>query len=112
MMCMDICSNNIYKKLAECAFVRISNFNISNIPNIFVERIFSTKHFSVFGYKVVKHLTRWPLKELVKLTMLLKTGLRSFPQQLYLRRNDVTASQCFYAGDGLCVVARTADFLK
>ena len=31
---------------------------------------FSTKNFSVFGYKVVKHLTSWPLNELVKLTML------------------------------------------
>ena len=27
-------------------------------------------NLSVFGYKVVKHLTSWPLNELVKLTML------------------------------------------
>ena len=32
--------------------------------------IFSTKNISVIGYKVVKHLTSWPLNELVKLTML------------------------------------------
>ena len=32
--------------------------------------IFSTKNFSVLGYKFVKHLTSWPLNELVKLTML------------------------------------------
>ena len=37
--------------------------------------IFSTKNISVFGYnKVVKHLTSWPLNELVKLTMLWTTG--------------------------------------
>ena len=37
------------------------------------EKLFSyffNKKFSVFGYKVVKHLTSWPLNELVKLTML------------------------------------------
>ena len=39
---------------------------------------FSTKSFSVFGYKVVKHLTSWPLNELVKLTMLWTTGPRVF----------------------------------
>ena len=32
--------------------------------------IFSTKNISVFGYKIVKHLTSWPLNELVKLTKL------------------------------------------
>ena len=36
--------------------------------------IFSTKNFIVFGYKVVKHLTSWPLNEVVKLTMLWTTG--------------------------------------
>ena len=36
--------------------------------------IFSTKNISVFGNKVVKHLTSWPLNELVKLTMLWTTG--------------------------------------
>ena len=35
---------------------------------------FSTKKIRVFGYKVVKHLTSWPLNELIKLTMLWKTG--------------------------------------
>ena len=39
--------------------------------------IFSTKNFSVFGYKVVKDLTSWPLNELVKLTMLWTTGPRT-----------------------------------
>ena len=39
--------------------------------------IFSTKNFSVFGYKVIKHLTSWLLNELVKLTMLWTTGPRS-----------------------------------
>ena len=29
--------------------------------------IFSTKNISLFGYEVVKHLTSWPLNELVKL---------------------------------------------
>ena len=38
--------------------------------------IFSTKkNISVFGYKVVKHLTSWPLNKLVKLRMLWTTGL-------------------------------------
>ena len=35
---------------------------------------FSTKSISVFGYKAVKHLSSWPLNELVKLTMLCTTG--------------------------------------
>ena len=35
---------------------------------------FQQKSISVFGYKVVKHLTSWPLNELVKLTMLWATG--------------------------------------
>ena len=30
---------------------------------------FSTKNISVFGYKVIKHLTSLPLNELVKLTL-------------------------------------------
>ena len=38
--------------------------------------IFSTKNISVFGYKVVKHLTSWPLNELVKLTMFWTTWPR------------------------------------
>ena len=42
--------------------------------------VFSTKNISVFGYKVVKHLTSWPLNELVKLTMLWTTGPRSLIQ--------------------------------
>ena len=31
---------------------------------------FFNKDISVFGYKVVKHLTSWPLNELIKLTIL------------------------------------------
>ena len=42
--------------------------------------IFSTKNISVFGYKVIKHLTSWSLDRLVKLTMLWTTGPR--PSQL------------------------------
>ena len=38
--------------------------------------ILSTKNTSVFGYKVVKHLTSWLLNELVKLTMLWTTEPR------------------------------------
>ena len=57
------------------------------MPIIFVEKCekllqcksffhFSTKNISVFGNKVKKHLTSWPLNELIKLTMLWKTGPR------------------------------------
>ena len=38
----------------------------------------TAKTFSVFGYKVVKHLTSWPLNELFKLPMLWTTGPRYF----------------------------------
>ena len=38
--------------------------------------IFSTKNFSVFGYKVVKRLTSWSLKKLIKPRMLWITGPR------------------------------------
>ena len=49
------------------SFVKISKVNISNKPILFVEKFekllqcksfshFSAKNFSVFGYKVVKHL--------------------------------------------------------
>ena len=63
-------------------FVEFLEVNFSNMPIFFVEKnvrsfcsakaslIFSTKNFSVFGYKVVKHLTSWPLNKLIKLTML------------------------------------------
>ena len=39
-----------------------------------VQKLFSTKNFSVFGYKVVKHLASWRLNELFKVTMLWTTG--------------------------------------
>ena len=46
-------------------FVKFSEVNFSNMPIFFDEKkrkafaslIFSTKNFSVFGYKAVKHLT-------------------------------------------------------
>ena len=37
---------------------------------------FQQKKISVFGNKVLKHLTSWPLNELVKLTMLWTTEHR------------------------------------
>ena len=43
-------------------FVKFSDVHFSNMPVFFVEKmqeaslIFSTKKFSVFGYKVLKHL--------------------------------------------------------
>ena len=62
-------------------FVKISYVNIWNTPLFFIEKMweasfshFSTKSISVFGHKVVKHLMRWPLNELIKLTMLWTTG--------------------------------------
>ena len=48
--------------------------NVRSFCNAKASLTFSTKNFSVFGYKVVRHLTSWPLKELVKLTMLWTTG--------------------------------------
>ena len=62
--------------------MKISSINISNIPVFFVNKklrsfctakatlMFSTKNFNEVGYKVKKHLTSWPLNELVKLRML------------------------------------------
>ena len=49
-------------------FIKFSEVNFSNMPIFFVEKnmsfcsakllsFFPTKNFSVFGYKVVKHLT-------------------------------------------------------
>ena len=57
--------------------------------------IFSTKNFSVFGYKLVKHLTSWPLNELVKLTMIWTTGPRAFERQT-LNSSKVIAQRCLY----------------
>ena len=51
--------------------------------------IFSTKNISVFGYKVVKHLTSWPLNELVKLTMLWTTGPRYLQTSLARRKTPI-----------------------
>ena len=70
--------------------LNVPNVNISNMPicQYFLLKnvrrfwtakaslIFSTK-ISVFDYRVVKHLTSWPLNEFVKLTMLWTTGPRS-----------------------------------
>ena len=60
------------------------------MPVFFVEKIweafallqklfkFFQQKISIFGYKVAKHLTSWPLNELVKLMMLWKTGPSCF----------------------------------
>ena len=47
--------------------------------------IFSTKNISVFGYKVIKHLTSWPHNELVKLWT---TGPRCQPWNVRLCNHD------------------------
>ena len=59
--------------------------------------IFSTKNFSVFGYKAVKHLTSWPLNELVKLTMLWTTWPWSFECIIILLFYFLNCSFCFRA---------------
>ena len=53
--------------------------------------IFSTKNFSVFGYKVVKHWPSWPLNELVKLTILRTTGPR-LPIQGLMKQTGVVSA--------------------
>ena len=50
--------------------------NVRSFCSAKASLIFSTKNITVFCYKVVKHLMRWPLNELVKLTMLWTTGPR------------------------------------
>ena len=52
--------------------IDIENVNIYGLQKL--PSFFSTKNDSVFGYKVVKHLTSWPLNELVRVTVLLTTG--------------------------------------
>ena len=52
--------------------------------------IFSTKNICAFGYKAVKHLTSWPLNELVKLTMLWTTGPRLSAVEVYAKSPVVT----------------------
>ena len=52
---------------------------------------FSTTNISITGYKVVKHLTSWPLNELVKLTMLWTTWpwiVRSSGSKKIHQRNE------------------------
>ena len=56
---------------------RFCRKNLRSFCSAKASRIFSTKNFSVFDYKVIKHLTSWPLNELVKLTMLWTTGPRT-----------------------------------
>ena len=46
---------------------------------------FQQKNFSVFGYNVAKHLTSWPLNELVKLRMLWTTGPRSLTSLVHVQ---------------------------
>ena len=51
---------------------------------------FQQNNVSVLGYKVVKHLSNWPIIELVKLTMLWTTRPRSLsgiPEYSYKIRN-------------------------
>ena len=54
---------------------------------------FFDKNFSVFGYKALKHLTGWPLNELVKLTTLWTTG----PRCLYSRPSRKTHQPTYQA---------------
>ena len=66
---------------------------------------FSTKKFSVFGYKVLKHFTNWPLNELVKLTMLWTTGPWCVPRwhvrcNIFLKLISVWAIRKFKANLG------------
>ena len=44
--------------------------NVRSFYNTKASLIFSTKNISVFGYKIVKHITSSPLKEHARLTML------------------------------------------
>ena len=68
--------------------------------------IFSTKNISVTGYKVVKHLTSWPLNELVKLMMLWTTGPRCtrgcdiFFHQIYKNIPNVEAVHFVFLAPG------------
>ena len=66
--------------------------NVRSFCNAKASHIFSTKNISVFGYKVVKHLTSWPHNELVKLTMLWTTGPR-MPMELIYPFNISTSLQ-------------------
>ena len=60
----------------QCKYLKYRYANIfcwKNVRSFCIAKaslIFSTKNFGVFGYKVVKHLTKGPLNKLVKLTML------------------------------------------
>ena len=47
--------------------------NVRSFYSAKASLIFSMKNFSVFGYKVIKHLTSWPLNDLIKLRMLWTT---------------------------------------
>ena len=62
--------------------------------------IFSTKNISLVGYKVVKYLTRWPLNELIRLTMLWTTGRWLIPMHPYI---NINISE-YYSGSWLLVV--------
>ena len=57
--------------------------------------IFSTKNISVFGYKAAKHLTSWPLNELVKLTMLWTTVPCFYGRKFYFTVMGQTRCQLF-----------------
>ena len=71
--------------------------NVRSFCSAKASLIFSTKNISVFGYKVIKHLTNWPLNELVKLTMLWTTG-PWWPEEAYtIQRSGLTG---FYQSYG------------
>ena len=53
-----------------------SKKNVRSFCNAKASLIFSTKNTSVFGYKVVNHLTSWPLYDAIKLMILWTTGPR------------------------------------
>ena len=84
----QICQYFLSKK-CEKAFARFSHFFNKNI--------------SIFGYKAVKHLTSWPLNELIKLRMLWTTrpwtGNRRDPDERWLSMSHLmriwTVCSCF-----------------
>ena len=72
--------------------------------------IFSTKNFSVFGYKLIIHLTSWPLKKLVKLTMLWTTGpwtLKFYNMHTFLTSSSAAVSWVLH----WCVLIRGGNYL-
>ena len=75
-----------FQKLISQIYQYLLLKNVISFCSAKASLIYSTKNFSVFVYKVIKHLTNWPLNELVKLTMLWTTGPRSLENILTLWR--------------------------